>query len=218
MNDFSFISFNFFPSQKKTKKKVTKKLYTPKHKYIPCNTTAFHVIGQGNIIRPYLYGDEKKIRQIYIIQSWILGKLDGEKKIFFFLSKQEKNIRTSNCHLRKPRTPHKTLPVWIPIRISTLNPVASRTNLNIKKKQIYRLGKRNENGAYEQQHKKKCFVDEKKALSLYKFFFHSFQHSKIQKKNWNQKLISPEEKIEWEEMAFVATKKDKKSKPASVLY
>lgn len=29
----------------------------------------------------------------------------------------------------KPITPHSTLPVWIPIRMSTLNPVASRTNL-----------------------------------------------------------------------------------------
>lgn len=28
-----------------------------------------------------------------------------------------------------PITPHNTLPVWIPIRMSTLNPVASRTNL-----------------------------------------------------------------------------------------
>lgn len=39
------------------------------------------------------------------------------------------SLHTSNCHLRNPSTPHRTLPVWMPIRMSTLNPVASRTNL-----------------------------------------------------------------------------------------
>lgn len=51
-------------------------------------------------------------------------------------NERERNMQylTSNCHLRKPSTPHSTFPVWIPIRISTLNPVASRTHLFNEKK------------------------------------------------------------------------------------
>lgn len=52
-----------------------------------------------------------------------------------WLANVTSSLHTSNCHLRKPRTPHRTFPVCIPIRMSTLNPVASRTNL----KQEYRL-------------------------------------------------------------------------------
>ena len=37
--------------------------------------------------------------------------------------------QVSYCPFFRPKTPHKTRPVWIPIRISTLTPVASRTNL-----------------------------------------------------------------------------------------
>jgi len=39
--------------------------------------------------------------------------------------------QTSNCHLRSPRTPHKTRPVWIPTRILTFTPVTSRTSLKM---------------------------------------------------------------------------------------
>lgn len=46
-----------------------------------------------------------------------------------WLANVTSSLHTSNCHLRKPRTPHSTLPVCIPILMSTLNPVASRTNL-----------------------------------------------------------------------------------------
>ena len=46
-----------------------------------------------------------------------------------WLANVTSSLHTSNCHLRRPRTPHRTLPVWMPILISTLNPVASRTNL-----------------------------------------------------------------------------------------
>lgn len=47
-----------------------------------------------------------------------------------WLARVTSSLHTSNCHLRRPSTPHNTLPVWIPIRISTLKPVASRTNLH----------------------------------------------------------------------------------------
>jgi len=51
-----------------------------------------------------------------------------------WLANVTSSLHTSNCHLRKPRTPHRTLPVWMPILISTLNPVASRTNLKKENK------------------------------------------------------------------------------------
>lgn len=47
-----------------------------------------------------------------------------------WLANVTSSLQTSNCHFRKPNTPHSTFPVCTPIRISTLNPVASRTNLN----------------------------------------------------------------------------------------
>lgn len=37
--------------------------------------------------------------------------------------------QTSNCHLRSPRTPQCTRPLWIPTRMFTFTPVTSRTNL-----------------------------------------------------------------------------------------
>lgn len=46
-----------------------------------------------------------------------------------WLAKVTSSLHTSNCHFLRPRTPHRTFPVWIPIRMSTSNPVASRTNL-----------------------------------------------------------------------------------------
>jgi hypothetical protein len=46
-----------------------------------------------------------------------------------WLANVTSSLHTSNCHLRKPRTPHRTFPVWMPILISTLNPLDSRTNL-----------------------------------------------------------------------------------------
>lgn len=39
--------------------------------------------------------------------------------------------QVSYCHFFRPNTPHRTRPVWMPIRISTLTPVASRTSLNM---------------------------------------------------------------------------------------
>lgn len=46
-----------------------------------------------------------------------------------WLAKVTSSLHTSNCHFLSPKTPQSTFPVWIPIRISTLKPVASRTNL-----------------------------------------------------------------------------------------
>lgn len=40
--------------------------------------------------------------------------------------------QTSNCHFRKPRTPHKTEPEWMPIRMSMSCFVRERTYLNIQ--------------------------------------------------------------------------------------
>ena len=37
--------------------------------------------------------------------------------------------QTSYCHLRSPKVPDITEPVWMPIRISTSTPVASRIKL-----------------------------------------------------------------------------------------
>lgn len=36
---------------------------------------------------------------------------------------------TSYCHFRSPKTPQRTEPVWIPMRMSTSTLVASRTSL-----------------------------------------------------------------------------------------
>lgn len=47
-----------------------------------------------------------------------------------WLASVTSSLQTSNCHLRSPSTPHSTLPVWMPMRMSTLNPVASLTNLS----------------------------------------------------------------------------------------
>lgn len=44
------------------------------------------------------------------------------------------SLQTSNCHFLRPSTPHNTLPECIPIRISILLPVASRTNLQLHTK------------------------------------------------------------------------------------
>ena len=48
------------------------------------------------------------------------------------LAKVTSSLQTSNCHLRKPMTPQSTLPVWTPIRMSTLVCVISRTALKAK--------------------------------------------------------------------------------------
>lgn len=40
--------------------------------------------------------------------------------------------QTSNCHLRSPRTPQCTRPVWMPTRMFTFTPITSRTSLKIK--------------------------------------------------------------------------------------
>lgn len=40
--------------------------------------------------------------------------------------------QTSNCHFRKPRTPHKTEPEWMPMRMSMSCFVRERTYLNIQ--------------------------------------------------------------------------------------
>jgi len=53
----------------------------------------------------------------------------GRPPLSMWLAKVTSSLHTSNCHFRKPSTPHSTFPVWIPILMSTLNPVASRTNL-----------------------------------------------------------------------------------------
>ena len=45
------------------------------------------------------------------------------------LARDTSSLHTSNCHLRRPMTPHNTLPVWTPMRMSTLVRVASRTLL-----------------------------------------------------------------------------------------
>lgn len=37
--------------------------------------------------------------------------------------------QTSNCHLRSPRTPQCTRPLWMPTRMFTFTPVTSRTSL-----------------------------------------------------------------------------------------
>lgn len=50
-----------------------------------------------------------------------------------WLAKVTSSLHTSNCHFRSPSTPQRTFPVWIPILMSTLNPVASRTNLKTGK-------------------------------------------------------------------------------------
>ena len=42
--------------------------------------------------------------------------------------------QTSNCHLRRPRTPQWTRPVWIPTRMLTFTPVTSRTKLQFSHK------------------------------------------------------------------------------------
>lgn len=53
----------------------------------------------------------------------------GRPPLSMWLARVTSSLHTSNCHFRRPRTPHSTLPVWIPILMSTLKPVASRTNL-----------------------------------------------------------------------------------------
>lgn len=53
----------------------------------------------------------------------------GKPPLSIWFARVTSSLQTSNCHFRKPSTPHNTLPVWMPILMSTLNPVASRTNL-----------------------------------------------------------------------------------------
>lgn len=53
----------------------------------------------------------------------------GKPPLSMWLAKVTSSLHTSNCHFRRPSTPHSTFPVWIPILMSTLKPVASRTNL-----------------------------------------------------------------------------------------
>jgi len=57
----------------------------------------------------------------------------GRPPLSMWLAKVTSSLHTSNCHFRKPSTPHSTFPVWIPILMSTLKPVASRTNLHATK-------------------------------------------------------------------------------------
>jgi hypothetical protein len=64
-----------------------------------------------------------------------------------WLASVTSSLHTSNCHLRKPSTPHRTLPVCIPILISTLNPVASRTNLQ-KKSIMCRISSKGDSDGY----------------------------------------------------------------------
>ena len=46
-----------------------------------------------------------------------------------WLARLTSSDHTSYCHFRSPRTPDNTRPVWMPIRMSTFAPVASRTSL-----------------------------------------------------------------------------------------
>lgn len=46
-----------------------------------------------------------------------------------WLASVTSSLHTSNCHFLRPSTPHNTFPVCMPIRMSTLNPAASLTNL-----------------------------------------------------------------------------------------
>lgn len=92
-----------------------------------------------------------KVRPFFLsVSNWLWRKLMCNKivkwkytypatpPLSIWLARVTSSLQTSNCHLRKPKTPHKTLPVWIPIRISTFMPVASRTCLGkrTQKKEI----------------------------------------------------------------------------------
>lgn len=71
---------------------------------------------------------------ITVIAYYVIN-YPGKPPLSIWFANVTSSLQTSNCHFRKPSTPHNTFPVCIPIRISTLNPVASRTNL--KNNRIY---------------------------------------------------------------------------------
>lgn len=62
----------------------------------------------------------------------IKSSYPGSPPLSIWLARVTSSLHTSNCHLRRPSTPHSTFPVWIPILMSTLKPVASRTNLRVQ--------------------------------------------------------------------------------------
>lgn len=62
-------------------------------------------------------------------REWGRQTYPATPPLSMWLARVTSSLQTSNCHLRRPRTPQSTLPVCMPIRMSTFMPVASRTCL-----------------------------------------------------------------------------------------
>lgn len=94
--------------------------------------------GDGNAFNCNTRGVSFKLPLWRLVCSVLLGEKDREwcrqtypatPPLSMWLARVTSSLQTSNCHLRRPRTPQSTLPVCMPIRMSTFMPVASRTCL-----------------------------------------------------------------------------------------
>ena len=84
-------------------------------------------------LRHYFTLSYLDICKIYFYTFYLSFTYPGIPPDSILLAKVTSSLQTSNCHLRKPMTPQRTLPVWTPIRMSTLVCVISRTALKTRK-------------------------------------------------------------------------------------
>lgn len=78
-----------------------------------------------------------------ITQFWRSEPYPGMPPLSMLLASVTSLLHTSNCHLRRPRTPQCTRPVWIPTLMFTFTPITLRTSLWREQPFLYPLSSTN---------------------------------------------------------------------------